>query len=137
MTEPVRISVPSLGAASPLGADGGAFSPALVTRMLCSVQADLQAVRAESARATEATAGLGAKLDAMVTLLERIAAGVEASAAKTAEAMQTMIEATKTLNLRGWALEHRMEAIFPAVVGATAAIEADTQARTGEGPAPK
>jgi len=133
MTEPVRISVPSLGAASPTGGDGSAFSPALVTRMLCSVQTDLQGVRAESAKATEATAGLGAKLDEMVVLLVRIALAIEASATKTAEVMEMMTEATKTLNLRGWALEHRLEAMRPAVEAVKAAVEADTQSRTPTG----
>lgn len=129
MTEPVRIAVPPLGAGSPQGQDGGAFSPALVARMLCSVQTDLQALRVESGRATEATTGLAARLDAMVVLLERIARAVEASAERVEAAVAKMGDATETLNLRGWAIEQRIETIHPAVEAARAAVEADTAAR--------
>jgi len=117
MTEPIRISVPPLGSTSPMQADGGAFSPALVARMLCSVQTDLQGILAESVSAR--------------ALLERIADAVEASSTKMEVAARKMAEATETLNLRGWAIEHRLEAMRPAVEAARAAVEADTQARSG------
>jgi hypothetical protein len=122
MSDPVRISVPPLGAQTALGADS-AFSPALVAKMLCSVQADLQGVRAESAKAAGATGDLVARLDTVLTTLERIASGIEASA-------ERMAQATETLNLRGWAIEHRLETMRPVVEAAKAAVEADTAARS-------